>query len=312
MYVLSRRWRHLWRSASRTLAFDFALSDAGNDASFISSVTEVLALHRCSNIDKLSIRLNLRSPNVTDLVICDWIQFAVQREVRVLDLEACGYITERESLGYYSPEFRASFDIPGLSSIGYNFPGLEKLLTWPLSIKSCFASLTSLKLVNFNVDDETMDYILSNCSFVERLYLKGGTGLRNLNANSPSLKYLSLGSCWDLKKLKISGPNLVYFEYKGYRDHGTKWVVEFSFENVPLLSEVRTFRCIYDANVYELLVGIFFAFFVGLVRMCKSLKKLTIKTKKQDIKQQMVAIIGGETLKMLEDNLADGAEMVIE
>ncbi|CAI9101569.1 OLC1v1038933C3 [Oldenlandia corymbosa var. corymbosa] len=197
-----------------------------------------MALHRCSNIDKLSIRLNLRLPNVTDLVICDWIQFAVQRQVRVLELEASGDISLTETMGHYKRRFMPPFNTPDLSSCGYNFPVLGKLLTFPLTNTSCFASLTSLKLVNFNIDDETMDYILSNCSFLERLYLKGGTGLRNLSVvNSPFLKYLTLGSCWDLKALKISGAKLVYFEYKGYRDH-PRWMIDFCFENVPLLSEV--------------------------------------------------------------------------
>ncbi|CAI9113063.1 OLC1v1013591C1 [Oldenlandia corymbosa var. corymbosa] len=162
-------------------------------------------------------------------------------QVRVLELEASGDDIPRfASLAHCDPESRAGEPVPDLSSYGYNFPVLEKLLTCS---QNCFATLTSLKLVNFNIDEEggIMDHVLSNCRFLEELSLKGGTGLKNLNiVNLSSLKYLSSGSCWDLGKLKIiSAPNLVHFEHKGFPEHPLPFMwLDFCFEDVPLLSQV--------------------------------------------------------------------------
>ena len=96
-----------------------------------------------------------------------------------------------------------------------------------------FKSLKTLSLKALDVGDEAVEYFLSNCPLLERLFLHENDVLRNLKAVGPSLmlRYLEVVGCWGVKTIEICDTNLVSFTYDGM-------LPKMHLKNVPLLVEV--------------------------------------------------------------------------
>ncbi|KAL3528771.1 hypothetical protein ACH5RR_008093 [Cinchona calisaya] len=212
--VFSRGWRDLWKFTSGSLDFVGDQHDPKtvDPTRFLTWVNQVLELHQAPYVDKLSISFRSRiddydddddggSPSPIVNSIGRWIRFVLQKEVRVFELQL----------------------FPGNR---FPSPDLD-------TFSSLLVKLKSLRLVNVNIKDKTMEHLLSICPYLEKLSLEGSGYTKYLSVVSQSLKSLVVKHCHKLKSLVISSENLVSFEGFYNRDDPVY------FDNVPLLSELK-------------------------------------------------------------------------
>ncbi|EYU21352.1 hypothetical protein MIMGU_mgv1a026387mg [Erythranthe guttata] len=227
--VLSRRWRYLWMYTSGKLEFDdrydrdITLLDDADERSgivikrkkFKTWVKHILKLHRGQRVDSLVIRFtNLRLRYLSS-DIDSWIYFAVKKEVKVFEL---------------------NLSVEDGFHCGYKFPNIEKLLSRSreLKVKSpVFGSLRSLRLVDVDIDDEVVKYLLASCTCVEHLCIRASNATKNLEVVDPlaNLKELEISDCCNLESLEISAKNLVSCTYQGKE-------ISSPFKKTPNLTEL--------------------------------------------------------------------------
>ena len=192
-------------------------------------------------IDEFRISFDLDESSAE--VIYSWIQFAITRQVRRLELDLLG-------IRPYN----------GLSS-----SLCKKKCRQLLTQKSCGCSptqfylsllsispstfLKELYLKNVCIADEFVRYFLANCPNLERLSVCGARRLVKLRvsrSSSRSLKHLEVVCCIRLETIEICDTNLISFKYVG---RSTKSLM-LHLKNVPLLVDVY----ISDRHyVYEML-----------------------------------------------------------
>ncbi|KAM7471580.1 hypothetical protein LguiA_009763 [Lonicera macranthoides] len=215
--ILSRRWRYLWTLITSYLNFDIGIPYGGEEAyydknteKFVAWVNNVLKVHQgTTEVDQFRVRFSMNASYSGELD--SWINFAAEKRVRRLELN----LSTTFGFGHFDP---------------YSFPSVDKLKHCP----PYFTVLASLCLINVDVTEEVLDYVLANCPSLEQLCLEGSSTLANLKicgGASLKLKHLVLYRCEPLENLVISAPNLVSFTYTG-----PKKVVPF--KNAPLLSEL--------------------------------------------------------------------------
>ncbi|KAL3528749.1 hypothetical protein ACH5RR_008071 [Cinchona calisaya] len=178
----------------------------------------LIVILSCLTSFKEAVRTSVLSRSISYNRLYDWIQFAMQKEVRVFEL-----------------------NVPY-----HKFPNLDKFLSISRAVMKPpedhfgggLSHLTSLTLVKVNIDNEMIEYLLSNCPHLEHLCIMFDTDMVELNVVSPSLKSLIVCFCANLRTLTISAENLVSFEYGDVSD---RLVLElkYEFQNVPLLSELK-------------------------------------------------------------------------
>lgn len=134
------------------------------------------------------------SPDVNE-----WINFAMKNWVKVLDLNLEQYYT-----------------------IEKKFPVMKHF------------PLTKLFLTEVNVIGEVLEHYVSNCPFLEELYVSSSNSLVNLRLvdQPPKLSTFQVAHCSNLENLEISAPNLVSFGYDGPK------IKNMTLKHVPLLSKV--------------------------------------------------------------------------
>ncbi|KAL3528792.1 hypothetical protein ACH5RR_008114 [Cinchona calisaya] len=187
--VLSRRWRYLWRftSGSIELDFDQCIGNCSNRncynkaARFLSWVDQVVKLHEGPCVDKFIVRcVHDWSPDR----IYDLIRFAMQKEVRVFEL-----------------------NIPY-----HRFPDLDKFLSISRAVVKPpedhfgggLSQLTSLTLVKVSIDNEMMDPSLKS------LIVCFCAHLRTLTISATNLVSFEYGDSFDkpISKLKYQFQNV--------------------------------------------------------------------------------------------------------
>ncbi|CAI9090334.1 OLC1v1025085C1 [Oldenlandia corymbosa var. corymbosa] len=180
--VLSRRWRNLWRFASCDFVLD-AIGEGDDDyaddaaSMTLKKATEVITSNQAPSVDKFIIRFQTGS-NVTNKFIPDWVGFAAQKKVRVLEISSSCDIprfavyAHRKACDSVNPVYGVYVNVPKLSDSGYDLPDPEKVFS---SSGPClFGWLKSLTMVQFNIDNKGMDSLLSNCPCLEQLFLHKG------------------------------------------------------------------------------------------------------------------------------------------
>lgn len=147
----------------------------------------------------------LRRENRMANEIGTWIQFALNKNLKVLDLS----FAER---GTSQPE--ANYDLPNCV---LSCPHLVELRLTCCKIntkrKSRLESLKTLYLDNIMIMDQSIDYILSGCPVLEDLTLQLCHTQKIVVLLNSNLKTLKLGIRWFQPKIQVSCPNLLSFSY---------------------------------------------------------------------------------------------------
>ncbi|XP_050238011.1 putative F-box/FBD/LRR-repeat protein At3g49030 [Mercurialis annua] len=218
--VLAARWRHLWKTVDYPI-FDIALphliskhATSFEQQRIFSLASAILDQHHGSTIHELRIGFPNSCFGISvDMVpfFCCWINTAFQRRVRKLVI-----------------------DLP----VTIRNPINSNLLP------SNFTSLVSLKLRGFIyvLSHTLIDYFLSNCPFLQELYVHRLIGLENLIICAPNLKHFTFSHSY-VDYLEISAPKLVSFEFR----HDSKPLI--CFKMVPSLKHVSLEGCTSYANL---------------------------------------------------------------
>ncbi|KAK9667287.1 hypothetical protein RND81_14G245300 [Saponaria officinalis] len=237
--IISRRWRYLWTHLS-TLDFDpeltypeefetFSKNEKYETTKYFAWINQVVSVHRGTSIDKFRVHSRYVTSYATQLD--KWVQFAFSKRVKELVLNLIGI----------------NLICIDHSEKGYPL-GFETLRYPP-----CYTGITaiqSLHLCYVNVSDEFLEFLMSHCHHLERLYLQA-IPLSNLKVKSSKLKYLSIVMCFsDLEELEIDAENLLYFLYDDAKREGGPHMV---FRCVPKLVETdfRGGLCQFPFPIFE-------------------------------------------------------------
>ncbi|CAL2272511.1 unnamed protein product [Prunus armeniaca] len=243
--VLSRRWQHLWRhvlASTRTLDFDAEktlcrLSNLRAGARdllicrYVDWVNNVVEHHRGPMVETFRICFDLDPKFSSSLD--KWIQFAMEKGVQMLELDLLSY-------GVFPRKFFPCYIFPH-ELLGIKKESTLKHLCSDIpSLHRCacigFKSLTVLNFKSVDVEEEVLEYFLSNCPVLERLLVDDSPNLRNLRVVGPSvsLKYLVIEQCSSFISIEICDTNLVSFTYVGCE-------INMLLRNLPHLVEVCDF-----------------------------------------------------------------------
>ena len=220
--VLSKRWRYLWTFTTCHLDFDdsrlltlvwktfYQQKFSGSDLDqyvmmlvnlentefeenslrtrFVSWVNRVLELHQGNTIDEFRVVFDMDGRKFKS-EIDNWICFSLRKKVKKLSLD---------------------FMMDGVNAY---------TLTSQIFHSYSLDSLTALSLTYVKVTGEVLEYVLSNCPFIEILHVENSESLVNLKTSSPlpKLKNLEILNCRSLKQIQIPAINLVSFKYCGVK-----------------------------------------------------------------------------------------------
>lgn len=204
--VLSKRWRYLFRNLvfinnsilvplrkrynRGEISKDrYIMSVSSERSKFIGRVNRALMkLNPDDIIDQFKVLFSLDATYTS--VIDNWISLSLRKKVKKLSLH---------------------LDILG---------GTKYNLTSQLLQSYSLQSLTDLSLASVDVTGEVLEYVLSNCPFIESLHVQDTWSLKNLKISAPlpKLKHLEILKCSKLRHFQISTINLVSFKYCGLRN----------------------------------------------------------------------------------------------
>ena len=195
--VLSRRWKNLWTYVPSLIIKDY-MSSPEIELRPVRKCRFILDVFRTYNpSQELTILLDYDGTTSHD--VNEWINFAMKNWVKMLDLNLEQYYT-----------------------IEKKFPVMKHF------------PLTKLFLTEVNVIGEVLEHYVSNCPFLEELYVSSSNSLVNLRLvdQPPKLSTFQVAHCSNLENLEISAPNLVSFGYVGPK------INNMTLKHVPLLSKV--------------------------------------------------------------------------
>ncbi|KAJ1424353.1 Leucine-rich repeat domain superfamily [Sesbania bispinosa] len=222
--ILSTRWRYQWTIFSGVLNFDRSLKTFG-----LGRKHRVGLMRKCTEfvsewqvfMGGLEYVLNsLKSPSMQELRICidmgnpgkivEWVKFAAEKEVSVLELDFSNHFNE------------TFFEISET---------IRNVLLLPSINYFQMKSLRVLRLASVDVSGEVVQYFLESCPSLETLCVRESKLLVSLNISGQALrlKHLELVKC-EILYLHISIESLITF--RCYGNDGT-----IHFENVPNLVE---------------------------------------------------------------------------
>ena len=220
--VLSKRWRYVWTCIpalnfdAKEELFHFYLISCRDEYKYSKWVSGVLAQHRGPNVDEFRVCFDLDKASSSH--IDRWIEFALSNRVHSIDLSLYDFLTPSPRKCY-----RLHHRVLGM--------GLKNSSS---NIFVGFKSLKTLSLKAVKVDDEAIEYFLSNCPLLERLSLHFIFALRNLKVVGRSLllRHLEVVKCCEVKTIEICDTNLISFTYGGKKP---KMML---LKNAPKLVEV--------------------------------------------------------------------------
>ncbi|EYU44925.1 hypothetical protein MIMGU_mgv1a018043mg, partial [Erythranthe guttata] len=170
--ILSRRWRYLW-SFVPNLDFDLEVES--------TAIDRVLLLHKLQKIDTFRIT---EGYGYTDCQIETWIRFAVERNVKNLDLHF-GYE------GWVPPSPKCLLTCKTLVDLR-----LTNCTVFPVTGVVCLPSLKMLHLQFYHAY-ETLPHLLSGCPVLENLLLQLYFNYCSCRISSPTIKSLRINFHYD-------------------------------------------------------------------------------------------------------------------
>ncbi|XP_074286213.1 putative F-box/FBD/LRR-repeat protein At4g00315 isoform X2 [Silene latifolia] len=241
--ILSKRWRYL-STYLTCLDFDADVMYPEQAATYWKNhgyeisryfgwVNQVVCMHQSPSIDKFRVYSTFVSGYGTQLN--KWVKFAFSKQVKELVLNLDGIQMKRT-------------DCPK-----EGFPlGLD-ILSHPPCL-SGIRALRSLHLCYVNVSQEFIEFVLSHCLHLERLYLHSAPLLSNLKVKTSKLKYFTIiTSFCDFNLLEIDAENLLYFEYQDKRRESSGPCMVF--KTLPMLVETcfHGGLCVYPFPIFHTL-----------------------------------------------------------
>ncbi|KAF7803469.1 tetraspanin-19-like isoform X1 [Senna tora] len=212
--VLSLRWRYLWTYYFGSLHFDASLVRNDRTSSlwtdkrdlFKRRVDQVLNSLQTQTLEALEICFELGN----DIHVDKWVQFAIQKKVKKLELKLG--LSSFNTIEYHYKRF----DVP------------PSLLKW-----SSLPSLQVLRLSCVDVSGEEVEYLLSSCPSLQTLSVVSSKRLWNLRVCSHSnIKELEILAWYENQiTLEICSENLRSFSYFGHYE-------SINYEHIPNLKEV--------------------------------------------------------------------------
>uniref|UniRef100_A0A7N2MG23 F-box domain-containing protein n=1 Tax=Quercus lobata TaxID=97700 RepID=A0A7N2MG23_QUELO len=195
--VLSRRWKNLWTYVPSLIIKDY-MSSPEMELRPVRRCRFILDVF-CTYNPSQELTILLDYDGTTSRDVNEWINFAMENWVKMLDLNLEQYYTIEK-------KFPVMKDFP----------------------------LTKLFLTEVNVIGEVLEHYVSNCPFLEELYVSSSNSLVNLRLvdQPPKLSSFQVAHCSNLENLEISAPNLVSFGYVGPK------IKNMTLRHVPLLSKV--------------------------------------------------------------------------
>ncbi|KAK4352191.1 hypothetical protein RND71_027709 [Anisodus tanguticus] len=182
---------------------------------FMKLVNQVLKWHQGPTLEQFRVGFIF---NGSCFTIDHWIRFAIQKEVKLFELNLAAGL---------APDVGWSYSY---------FPDIEKLSSGDigkLKFSRFCCNLKSLSLVDVHVKEEIVHFFLSNCPHLEQICISGSKCLENLKVTGPlpSLKSMEISYCFNVKGLEVDASNLESFTYIGPD-------ILVPFQNAPQLSEL--------------------------------------------------------------------------
>lgn len=234
---LSRRWRHLWTGIT---GLDFDADEELNKiaaepklksserSKYINWVNRVVRNYRGLTLEAFRICFDLEKGSKT--AIDNWVKFAMAKMVQKLELDLLeNGETLRQPLRNYTFPYKLLTESKW-SSLKRLYGNLPSNLFFT---SVGFKALKVLSLKCVNVNDEALQYFLSNCPVLQCLSIHGSGDLESIRVMGASLKlkYLEIIFCLGVKTIEICDTNLVSFSYLGGN-------INLCIDNVPMLDEI--------------------------------------------------------------------------
>ncbi|KAL8533134.1 hypothetical protein ACS0TY_009401 [Phlomoides rotata] len=235
--ILSRRWRYLWTLMpkldfdAKIFPFKFKAAEYFKKKAFheelstkyVRWVDHVIALHKGCAIEDFRVYLYLTKPY--EKYIDNWVNYALARKVKRLELDLADALLPRTDFSVDRYTFPYKFLLQYKENCSNNSQ---------LHNTIYFKYLEKISLNYVNVNDEALEFFLSNCPLLQHLSVSRSKELKTLKIVGPypCLKHLEIMLCSNLRSFEIRDASLVCLKYGG------KSVKQFLLENVPLLVEI--------------------------------------------------------------------------
>ncbi|XP_058069867.1 F-box/FBD/LRR-repeat protein At1g13570-like isoform X2 [Magnolia sinica] len=230
--ILSRRWRNLWKHIwAYATALDFGLEFATGQTSeeFVGTVNRCLQLHKGKEIKMFRLLFNLGDHYLSDAE--KWVEFAVARGVKELDIDFCETVYD-ERLDRYDDRWPSKLPPSLFICDSITHLNLSRCDFDPPLNFNGYTYLKTLHLRLVRVPGDVLKSMLSNCLLLEELSLMDCFNLTHVTVSAPDLplKKLTVVDC-DICEIEIFAPNLQSFHFYGDFIH-------MYFKNISSLVDV--------------------------------------------------------------------------
>lgn len=204
--VLSRRWRHVWVHATKSLSFFNDCSKRINCTAPGQFVDWVLAHRGETAMDSLAIRVAMAGATTTPEQVNEWLRYAGRHVLKSLHVQ----LGARREHGQQPIAVELPAGHCRTASISLDLA--HHSLHLPAATATArYEALTELKLwcPSF-VEDEVPvgDFVTSCCPSLRRLSIAYPKALSRLVLRSESLQELEIVRAWDLRTLDVAAPHL--------------------------------------------------------------------------------------------------------